>query len=101
MTIAELDERMTPVEFFAWHEYYLQEPFGSRTHHLMQAQISALLFNVNRGEKTEPLTLYDFDLFEDSDSREGRYLAEESAWRRKMIASAESHNASIKSKTRK
>jgi len=96
MTVNTLEQTMSPREFAGWRHYYLTEPFGSRTHHQMIAQLTALMFNVNRGKDTEPLTLHNFDLFEAKPEQEARHKAEEKAWRNKFLSSVETHNASMK-----
>ena len=88
MTVAELDRRMTAREYAKWRLFATIEPFGDRTHHLMMAQLTALLFNVNRGKKSDPVMgLYDFDLFEGRADKENRKEAEERQARKEVLDS--------------
>ena len=99
MTVAELDRRMTAKEFAKWRFYAGIEPFGARTHHLMTAQLTALLFNVNRGSKSDKvMSLYDFDLYEDERDRSAREGVEEKQAQKDVLASFEAWNARFENK---
>lgn len=97
MPISELDARMSVPEMKKWQAYYMVEPFGDRTQHIMLAQLTALLFNINRDpKKGKALQHHDFDLFESRFIKEVREHKEGRAWVTAFKASAEAHNQRIR-----
>lgn len=49
-TVAELYETLTPQEMTEWQAYYQLEPWGAWRDNWHSAQLSTLLFNINRGK---------------------------------------------------
>ena len=48
-TVNELETSLSSSEFAEWMAYYTIEPFGQWRDNLHAAQITAMLYNINRG----------------------------------------------------
>lgn len=59
-TVAELLDRVSSEELAEWQAYYKLEPFGPMVSHVMVAQLTQLMANVNRQRNSEPYKLADF-----------------------------------------
>jgi hypothetical protein len=60
-----LEASLSASEWLDWQRFFADEPFGTPLHDVMQAQLRALLANINRNEKVrpEPFEARDFLLF--------------------------------------
>jgi hypothetical protein len=65
-TIGEIEATMGSAELSDWMDYYQIEPFGAWRDNFHSAQISALIYNVNRG-KQKPVKTADF-MFVDAET---------------------------------
>jgi hypothetical protein len=60
MTVGELMTRMSGPEFDEWRAFYALEPFGDWRADHRAGVIAATVFNMNKAEKTDPLSPRDF-----------------------------------------
>lgn len=58
--MAELNLTMSAREFAQWMDYFRSEPFGPVRDNLHAGQITAMLYNANRGKGKKPLSAADF-----------------------------------------
>ena len=55
-TVTELELSLSASEWLDWQRFYAQEPYGAPLQDVIQAQLRALLANINRNEKARPDT---------------------------------------------